>query len=72
MTMPDKHRTDRAQPPEAEQVRDTARREREYGHSSGDRNVRHDEDDPPSYSGGVQREATPEDHEELRRNDQPD
>ena len=50
-------------------ARDTARRRREYGHSSGDRNVRHDEDDAPSHGGGVQREATPEDKDDLKGRD---
>jgi hypothetical protein len=69
MTTPDTRRTAPARPDEAEQTRDAARREREYGHSSGDRNVRHDEDDAPSHRGGIQREATPEDKDDLTGRD---
>lgn len=36
------------------------RREREYGHSSGDRNTRHEGDEWKSLEGGEQREATPD------------
>lgn len=32
---------------------------REYGHSSGDRNTRQDEQDWPDLDGGTQRTATP-------------
>ncbi len=32
---------------------------REYGHSSGDRNTKHDERDWPALDGGTQRTATP-------------
>lgn len=35
------------------------RSEREYGHSSEDRNTRKRESDWPSFEGGEQREATP-------------
>lgn len=30
---------------------------REYGHSSGDRNTKSDDDDWPGFDGGVQRDA---------------
>ncbi len=33
--------------------------QREYGHSSGDRNTKKSEDDWKGYSGGRQRDATP-------------
>lgn len=32
---------------------------REYGHSSGDRNTKHSEQDWQGFSGGRQRDATP-------------
>lgn len=48
-----------------EAVRESARSQREYGHSSGDRNTRHDEDDAPSLTGGEKRDATPDDKDEL-------
>ncbi len=35
------------------------RAEREYGHSSEDRNTRKRESDWPGFEGGAQREATP-------------
>jgi len=35
------------------------RAQREYGHSSGDRNTRSKEDDWPELHGGEQRNATP-------------
>lgn len=33
--------------------------QREYGHSSGDRNTKTSEKDWPRYEGGTQRDATP-------------
>ena len=33
--------------------------QREYGHSSGDRNTKSSEKDWPGYEGGTQRDATP-------------
>lgn len=35
------------------------RTQREYGHSSGDRNTRSKEDEWPDFHGGEQRNATP-------------
>ena len=43
---------------------DTAREQREYGHSSGDRNTRSEEDDWKSLEGGEQRRPAA-DHDEL-------
>lgn len=34
--------------------------QREYGHSSGDRNTKSGEGDWPHYEGGTQRDATPD------------
>lgn len=38
---------------------DTGTSQREYGHSSGDRNTRRSENDWPDLEGGIQRDATP-------------
>lgn len=41
--------------------------EREYGHSSGDRNTRREEQDWPGFEGGIQRDAPPEPRPEPDR-----
>lgn len=41
--------------------------QREYGHSSGDRNTKHSEKDWKGFSGGQQRDPTPP--REKRRSD---
>jgi|GEM_PF-5515633 len=53
----------RGQDPSADSEKETSepgRREREYGHSSGDRNSRHERDEWKSFEGGEQREASPD------------
>lgn len=60
---------DRREPPDRQSVapnpaadrQDAARKPREYGHSSGDRNTRTSEDDWHGFKGGDQREAGPDD-----------
>lgn len=42
------------------EIPEPGRREREYGHSSGDRNSRHERDEWKSFEGGEQREASPD------------
>lgn len=54
---------DRNDPPARDPAdgRDAARKPREYGHSSGDRNTRTREDEWPGFEGGDQREAGTDD-----------
>lgn len=47
------------QPSPAPHGPDVGRKQREYGHSSGDRNTRSKEDEWPDLHGGEQRNATP-------------
>lgn len=47
------------QGPDVPEGRNIGRVQREYGHSSGDRNTRTKEDHWPDLEGGEQRNATP-------------
>lgn len=66
--------TDRREPAEDSaadtDTRDTARKPREYGHSSGDRNTRTREGEWHGFEGGDQREAGPDDAA-AQRGDRP-
>jgi len=46
---------------QSEATHETARRQREYGHSSGDRNTRTRQDEWHGFEGGEQREASVDD-----------